>query len=126
MATELPTGVDVEVMLTFLDTVAKLHEKVVTIHNDHPQGDLDISQLQATLATTVEKVQGELHTDDADAFARTCVKLGQHLLTRVDRVIAAQGLGDDNVDLREVWPTAAIEALGERIQEIQTRWPVSM
>jgi hypothetical protein len=47
------------------------------------------------------------------------------LLIRVDRVMAAQGLDDASIDLRTVWPTAAIEALAERLQDIRARWPVS-
>ncbi|KAE9374984.1 hypothetical protein N431DRAFT_482087 [Stipitochalara longipes BDJ] len=125
MAIELPTGVIADPIVTFLDTIVKLHNKAVAIHNDHPHGDCDIVQLHDTLATTVERLRGKLSTDDANVLARTCVKLGQHLLIRVDRVQAAQGLNDASVDLRDVWPTAAIEVLGERIQDLQARWPVS-
>jgi hypothetical protein len=87
----------------------------------------NVSQLHVTLATIVEGLRAGINhdDDDDDELARTCVKLGQHLLIRVDRVMAAQGLDDGSIDLRTVWPTAAIEALAERIQDIRARWPVS-
>jgi hypothetical protein len=124
MATEVPTGVIEDPMLNFLDTIVKLHDKAVTIHNDHPHGQCDLSQLRTSLATTVERLRAGINHEDIYDLTRTCVKLGQHLLIRIDRVMAAQGLGDASIDLRTVWPTAAIEALAERIQHIRARWPV--
>jgi hypothetical protein len=125
MATDVPSVVIEDQMLSFLDTIVKLHDKAVAIHNDHPQGQCDVSQLHATLATTLEGLRAGINHDGADELARTCVKLGQHLLIRVDRVMAAQGLEDASIDLRTVWPTAAVEALAERIQDIRARLPVS-
>jgi hypothetical protein len=126
MATGLSAGVVAEMTVNFLDTVVELYDAVVAIHNNHPHGDCDISQLSTNLAVTVERLYAEINQDsDAVFLPRTCVKLGQHVLVRLDRVQAYEMSNGPRADLRIAWPAAAVEALGERIQSLQDLWSLT-
>lgn len=110
----------------FLNVVIELHAAAVAIHNTHQCCDYNISQLSGTLATTVERLRGEVTRDgNANILPRTCVKLGQDLLLRLNRVKAALESKSPETDLRAVWPAAAVEALGDRITILQSQWSIS-
>jgi len=120
MANEVPAIVVADLILNFLDNVAEVHKIAVAIHADHPHGYCDITQMSTTLTATVERLHVEINREDsADVLARTCVKLGQHLLVRLDRVQAYEKSSGHGADLRNAWPVAAVEALGDRIRDLQ-------
>jgi hypothetical protein len=127
MAARLPTGVVADLVLSFLDLAGELHEAAVAIYDDHPYLDSDISRLYSALATTVDLLRGETSRgDDAHIpLVDTCVKLGQDLLVRLDRLQALQDSHGLSADLRKAWPAAAVDALGDRIQMLHDQWSIS-
>jgi hypothetical protein len=126
MANRSSTSVVTDPALSFLNLVSELHEAAVSIHNDHQNWDCDISRLFSTLTTTIECLRDETgRGDDADVLIRTCVKVGQDLLVRLDRVQAFLKSSGQGTDLRIVWPVAAVDALGDRIRDLHYRWSIS-
>ena len=119
-------GVVTDPVRSFLNLVSELHEAAVSIHNDHQNWDCDISRLFSTLTTTVECLRDETGGgDDAEVLIRACVKVGQDLLVRLDQVQAFLKSSGPGVDLRIVWPVAAVHALGDRIRDLHYRWSIS-
>jgi hypothetical protein len=126
MATQSLTDVLADSVQSFLNILVEIHVAAVAIHNDYPRCDCNISQLSTTLATTVVRFRGDIKRhDDADSLARNCLKLGQDLSLRLDRVKEAQQFKSAENDLRAVWPAAAVDALGERIKTLQSSWSIS-
>jgi hypothetical protein len=126
MATQSLTDVLADSVQSFLNILAEVHEAAVALHNGYPHCDCDISQLSTTLAATVERLRGEINRhDDADGLARTYLKLGQDLSLRLDRVKEAQQFKSPENDLRAVWPTTAVDALGERLKTLHSKWSIS-
>jgi hypothetical protein len=126
MATRLLSCVVGDMVVNFLDAVVKVYEAAVAIHNDHPHDICEIYQLSTNLAVTIEGLHREIiEDDDAGLLPRTCVKLGQHILVRLDQVEAFVKVNGPRADLRIVWPVAAVEALGERIQKLQDQWSLT-
>lgn len=126
MANRLSTSVVADSVLSFLNLVSELHETAVSIHNDHQDWNCDISRLFSTLTTTVDCLRDERgRGDDADVLISTCVKVGQDLLVRLDRVQAFLNSSSPGADLRIVWPAAAVDALGNRIRDLYHRWSIS-
>jgi hypothetical protein len=127
MATLLPTGGVVDPVLSFLNLAGEVHEAAVSIHNDHQDSNRGISQLFTTLTTTVECLRDETSRgDDEDILIHTCVKVGQDLLIRLGRVQSFRETSGPDADLRVVWPAAAVDSLGDRIQDLHYRWYISM
>jgi hypothetical protein len=119
-------GVVTDPVRSFLNLVSELHEAAVSIHNDHQDWECDISRLFSTLTTTVECLRDETGGgDDAEVLIRACVKVGQDLLVRLDQVQAFLKSSGPGVDLRIVWPVAAVHALGDRIRDLHYRWSIS-
>ena len=119
-------GVVTDPVRSFLNLVSELHEAAVSIHNDHQDWECDISRLVSTLTTTVECLRDETGGgDDAEVLIRACVKVGQDLLVRLDQVQAFLKSSGPGVDLRIVWPVAAVHALGDRIRDLHYRWSIS-
>jgi hypothetical protein len=126
MATQSLTDVLIDSVQSFLNILVEVYEAAVAIHNDYPRCGCNISQLSTTLAATVERLRGDItRHDDADGFARNCLKLGQDLSLRLDRVKEAQQFKSPENDLRAVWPAAAVSALSERIKTLQSNWSIS-
>jgi hypothetical protein len=126
MANRSSASVVTDPVLSFLNLVSELHKAAVSIHNDHRDWDCDISRLSSTLTTTVECLRDETgRGDDADVLIRTCVKVGQDLLVRLDRVQAFLKSRGPGADLRIVWPAAAVDALSDRIRDLHYRWSIS-
>jgi hypothetical protein len=126
MANRSSVRVVADPVLSFLNLVSELHEAAVSIHSDHQDSDCDISRLFSALTTTVECLRDETgRGDDADVLIRTCVKVGQDLLVRLDRVQAFLKSSSPDADLRIVWPVAAVDALGDRIRDLHHRWSMS-
>jgi hypothetical protein len=125
MATSSSPNMLADAMSRFLDLIVELHEVAVGIHNNHPDVDCDFSRLFTAVSAAVASMQGEEERSECiDALVQTCVKLGQDLLVRLDRVQSFQSTQGANADLRDAWPVAAIEALGDRIQVLQSRYCV--
>jgi hypothetical protein len=119
-------GVVTDPVRSFLNLLSELHEAAVSIHNDHQDWECDISRLFSTLTTTVECLRDETGGgDDAEVLIRACVKVGQDLLVRLDQVQAFLKSSGPGVDLRIVWPVAAVHALGDRIRDLHYRWSIS-
>jgi hypothetical protein len=119
-------GVVTDPVRSFLNLLSELHEAAVSIHNDHQDWECDISRLFSTLTTTVECLRDETGGgDDAEVLIRACVKVGQDLLIRLDQVQAFLKSSGPGVDLRIVWPVAAVHALGDRIRDLHYRWSIS-
>ena len=119
-------GVVTDPVRSFLNLVSELHEAAVSIHNDHQDWECDISRLFSTLTTTIECLRDETGGgDDAEVLIRACVKVGQDLLVRLDQVQAFLKSSGPGVDLRIVWPVAAVHALGDRIRDLHYRWSIS-
>jgi hypothetical protein len=127
MANRSSASVVADPVLSFLRLVSELHEAAISIHNDQQDWDCDISRLLSTLTTTVECLRDETGrvADDTDILIRTCVKVGQDLLVRLDRVQAFLKSSGPGSDLRIVWPTAAVDALGDRIRDLHHRRSIS-